>query len=403
MGYSEINVAMLGPLGCGKTSLLVSMFDRFDDVVNGIGGVHLRVAPDCPFTQQKKDIAFNRLGAYFNAGSEQNMNDQMNGNVALDSLEDETKQQKLMYGGTVKNPMAIGVRGDTGLNTYRFELYSSEIGIIEKINFYDFPGEALQSDRRPNWHNPQDLVDIDRRLAKSNIIFLVVDTPKLMEYRDKYSGEMCDFAVNALKVFDDTYCVKKSVSFLPIKSEKWILNACGSINKVGCAEVHKKIEHAYSTLIDYMGSKAAYYYWNFMPVATLGDIEYSHCQEKVNAKGKIEALDMYKYAPRNNSPAKLRPVNCAYPMASVVEAGIIDYQQRLKAQYDMEIETAKGRSYWFNSAARIQRECDEIDSRYAPQFIPVDDIYKCMDNNHLLLKDPEKSENGCKVFFGKND
>ncbi|MDO5115872.1 MAG: hypothetical protein Q4D58_07235 [Synergistaceae bacterium] len=304
---TTINVSMLGPSRCGKTSMLASMLNRAQDVFHGItgmGDVSLGISDGDVFTRTNIDRAYQSLVGYYNRK--------------------DTKEPFL------NDSEGIGVLGTGVSNTYKFTMKARGSDMVD-FNFYDFPGGYFMENACKNYGDA-DIDNAHKKLAKSDIIYITIDTPYLMtgdkdiNERRNISESICKYACKVLKEENTNMTVKKTVIFVPMKSEKWIINYDNnnnnhmSISDSGCKKVLEKVKETYATLIEFVKESEGLLLWGYMPLATLGGVRFKEFSEKKD--NDDNKLELFEYVPGNfTSPAM---INSKYLLTYAIWIGILD-------------------------------------------------------------------------------
>ena len=194
---THVRVAMVGPRGAGKTSLLTAMYDRFGDVV---GSADLAMRPED-----------DSVAAMLNDRMAQLLN-------------------------LINDPACEGgILGDAVEHIYQFAIGRRGFGTANpsfKIAFHDYPGGWLagfeQSDAEASG-NFRKIVDIVRQAEVAQI---AIDTPYLMEDDGRYHearnrpravAELLRSAYSD----GDSRQAEKLVIFSPVKCERYTATAKG--------------------------------------------------------------------------------------------------------------------------------------------------------------------------------
>ena len=202
----ELKIAMMGPTGVGKTSLLTAMYEQFDKT---IGQTDLQLIPDEESNANLQD----RLG-------------ELKG--LLDDFE--------ATGGLV---------GDDKLQSYIFDLGKKGATPSLRLNFQDFPGGWLKSDAT------SDNKQLVKELLKNSVAILIaIDAPALMEARGKWH-ELQNRPTQIKNLFASVYQKMKSprlVIFAPVRCEKYMQTTKDATSLL------KSIKEGYADLLALFGA-----------------------------------------------------------------------------------------------------------------------------------------------------
>ncbi len=247
-----LNVAMLGPRGVGKTSLLAAMYDQFDNV--------------------SQDL---QLLADENEESKS-------------ELEKRLKELK-----NVVNCSSIKRKGEvtqtkTNPRSFKFEFGQTGTNPSLKINFQDYPGEWLIQDEHKN--QVKDLI------RESVAVLIPIETPALMErggiYHEEFNQptQLNDLFKTIYKDLDSP----RLVILAPVKCEKYMKNP---------PELFRKVREGYQKMLNQFASekllpKVAVV---ITPVQTVGSLVFSRVEELDNQPTfhyrKLQPSDPYQ--PKN--------------------------------------------------------------------------------------------------------
>ena len=227
-----LNVAMLGPTGVGKTSLLAAMYDQFDNV--------------------SQDL---QLEAKEDNKSE---------------LETRLKELKsLVNCSSIK--LTDGVSGTKGApRSFKFEFGQTGTAPALEINFQDYSGLWLTE----NDNNKNTVKDLIR---ESVAVLIPINTPPLMERGGKYHEEF-NQPTQLNELFKTLYKDLDSprlVILAPVKCEKYMKNP---------PELFRKVREGYQKMLNQFASekllpKVAVV---IAPVQTVGSVVFSRVEELDN-------------------------------------------------------------------------------------------------------------------------
>ncbi len=198
----ELKIAMLGPRGVGKTSLLTAMYEQFEDT---IGQTDLQLTPD----EESNAILQERLG-------------ELKG--LLDDFE-----------------ATGGLEGDSEPRSFIFNLGKTGTKPSLRLHFQDFPGGWLSSDATPDQRQ-----FVKTLLEDSVAILIAIDTPALMEAKGRWH-DLQNRPKQIKHLFASVYQEMKSprlVIFAPVRCEKYMQNTKGAVTLLN------KIKEGYADLLD---------------------------------------------------------------------------------------------------------------------------------------------------------
>ena len=230
-GGSIIDVTMLGSTGTGKTTLLASMYDRFDHVV---GTTDLAVVPDRPTSVKLQEYI-----------------------TELSSLPGEIQVQRGLEGtGEIREyNLGVGRRGKSSLFTLRFT---------------DYPGKYLID------AGTTDEEKLQRALGQADVVLVAIDTPALLERNGRYHDMVNTprIVIDQLKkiLMEDT---ARLIILVPLKSERELATADGA------RRLTQLVTERYAPLLNYIGAGELLGRVGCVlaPAQTLGSVVYSRITE----------------------------------------------------------------------------------------------------------------------------
>ncbi|WP_017303471.1 TRAFAC clade GTPase domain-containing protein [Spirulina subsalsa] len=220
-----LNVAMLGPRGVGKTSLLAAMYDQFANVSQD-----LQLEAD---DESKSDL-----------------------NKRLQEL--KTVGDSIKY-----RPSFTQTKG---YRSFKFWFGQTGTNPALQINFQDYPGGWLEEDSQQK--------KVEDLIRQSVAVLIPIDTPILMEGEGKYHDKLNQpTEINDLfkKVYKDLDS-PRLVILAPIKCEKYI--------KDDPSELFRKVREGYQKLLNQFASEKLVSKVSVIitPVQTLGGVVFSRIE-----------------------------------------------------------------------------------------------------------------------------
>lgn len=311
---AEVNIIMLGARRSGKTSVLASMNEIFDNI----------------------------------EGSALVLNQDLDNDSALD--EALSGMKNIFSKGKYGNPIFTfnNVRATDVIYQYYFNLSTIDNKKKTKhlIKFTDIPGEWIcpyedlyindaERNKRKN--------EVGICLSDSDIIFIAVDSVLLMENEGIYNeiGNECSKITRWLKSQLTESSGKKMIIFVPLKFETYYYS--GRANNVV-----NEIRRVYSSLIQFLTRDQFRdaFYVAITPVLTLGDLIYAG--EIVKDGSLVKAS--YKFRSEN---AKYNPQFCEQPLIYILS---YIYQQM---KYNKNGKEKKFKLWWdkfFNEKLHIKND-----------------------------------------------
>lgn len=235
----EMKIAMLGPRGVGKTSLLAAMYDQFESTV---GLTNLQLIPDL----KSSAILAERLGE-------------------LKSLVNDFEAKE-----------GIGYTND--IRSFIFDLGKRGAKPSLSLKFQDFPGVYLDAKSPEESDKLEDYYEsVKDMMEKSDAVIIAIDAPALMESRGKWHHkinrpqQIKDLFARAYQNLNSTLLV----ILAPVKCEKYVQNET-SANKL-----REHIKEGYANLLNFLQSEtiAPWVPCAIIPVQTVGTVVFSMIEE----------------------------------------------------------------------------------------------------------------------------
>ena len=265
----NLNVAMIGPRGCGKTSVLSIMLGEIENFINKLN-TDKEVKKHCNPKIQAPGMAIEIL------------------KLAYADLRNVAARNVLQDGVNILLPGAQH-------SVHNIDLTVS--GITTTLSFHDFPGAYFL----PEYHQRMvdaDLQKMNKAFNTADVIVLCVDVPSQITYppKDKNLVARDTSYVNYITSLIKTSLqkrspnnLKKTVLVLPIKSEGEILNTVPDpiiggyrqyIDPGKNDNLYQKVKNLYKDLFDYLKDESSVDSF-YVPVITMGcvkaaGVEYDH-------------------------------------------------------------------------------------------------------------------------------
>lgn len=262
--HVNYRIAMLGPSGAGKTSMIAALYDQFDRVVGSSSKLTFTAEAD--------------TGPVLN--------------VHLADLKRAAAGKK---GNQINTATIQGTEKKTEY-CFRLDHLLSDVGL--GVTFDDYPGGWLH-------HAPR---TVDEIIEKSRVILVAIDTPALMvmpdyQYTEKHCpAQVADSLQRIIRRAKTSPTATQDdflVLFVGMKCERW-MRAREGANVLG--RFLKVYERA-CRVIQMLETPMA-----FLPIQTLGSVEFDH----------------YEESPRSNEPSRpvyykrsdtdYAPVDCDQPL-----------------------------------------------------------------------------------------
>lgn len=229
----QLKIAMLGPRGVGKTSLLTAMYEQFEHT---IGKTNLQLTPDL----ESSAILQERLGE-------------------LKSLTDNFEAKG-------------GIEGTESPRSFIFALGKKGAKASVQLHFQDFPGGYFDTKSAP-----EDKKYVEELLRESVAVLIAIDAPALMEDEGKWHDAI-NRPQQITNFFQRVYQDLKSpklVIFAPVRCEKYLEDLTSANTLL------KRIKDKYAKLLDLFSSDALlpWIVSVVTPVQTVGTVVFSKIRE----------------------------------------------------------------------------------------------------------------------------
>lgn len=243
---TDINVFMMGGRRCGKTTVLALIREHFNKVLHheeGEGNDLLRLVGGVKGETANLNNALEALSKLFK----------------LDSYTDLTVDE---------NSTA-----DTSTTVLKLSAISG--GDSLRITFRDVPGE---------WFSDKDrLGDIKKWIREAQVLIMAIDTPSLFEengFYAEYYNRIMNISSTLKGALEGEYIASplshKMLLFVPLKCEKYIIDANGDVDKDGMVKVKDKVIEHYTNLIDELkeGTYREKITMAILPISTIREIKW---------------------------------------------------------------------------------------------------------------------------------
>ena len=270
----DINILMLGARGCGKSSLLASMFYGLKDMNDDHLFLHIEDSVDSAEMLTRKESLMNVFS-------------KRTGETWCESAHAQTK----------------------GLYNSLIEATLCE-HLTFKLNVMEVPGEEFKKQITPK---------TIKTISQTQVFMIVIDTPWLMEkgrigIRHNEVELISELLISVFSKSDKNE--DKLLLFVPIKCEKYY-------NSGRISEVNNRIKEAYGELVEHL-TQFEHTTVYITPVLTLGNLEFDHFEKNE----KDEDYAVYSYTGKANYAPRLTEQPFLYVMNYILAS--INRQQEIK-------------------------------------------------------------------------
>jgi hypothetical protein len=289
---ADINILMVGGRRTGKTSVLASMLDGFQDIF---------------------------------AGKSLTITSEIGTNPVLQCKLSSLRNIFVSHGAYDEFDPGANAEPNSGRIDYKFNVkIAGKKGSDYSLRFTDVPGEWFIEDAAFHATEVESLFD------ESNIMIIAVDTPHLMEcderglgygkYHETFNGTGV-FTNNIMDKFivKDKLASKKMVLFMPLKCEKYFRE-----NRVH--EIPKAIEKGYENLLKHLGGENLKNNCvvAILPIQTMSNFEFSRFEEDeigsiiVHQLRHVPMYSLYRFPNESLYNEGLKPKYCEQPLVYIL-------------------------------------------------------------------------------------
>lgn len=166
-----------------------------------------------------------------------------------------------------------------GITTTTFKLNPLRGSGSISLEFTDVPGEWFSSVDEGNENHQREIVEL---IAASDVVLMAIDTPSLMEE----NGRFADY-YNRINDIKDLFSTafngeiftsnqkQKMILFVPLKCEKYIVNANGSVNIEKQKELCTVVEQRYADMIRNFRDYPNNLTMAIVPIITIKEVEWA--------------------------------------------------------------------------------------------------------------------------------
>lgn len=261
MSDLNLNVAMIGPRKCGKTSVLSIMLAEVENFIARLN-TNPNVQKYC-FPEIKAD------------------------SFCIETLKSSYNDLKsIAIRNVIKDGVDVILGTDTP-NIYNIDL--SVCGVLTTISFHDFPGGYFLPESHDSITKKEErLKDCFEVFAKADVIVLCIDVPSQITYPNPQKKAMyASYTKYITKLIQENAPkesankLRKTIMVLPIKCEGAILDTTPNsyddsytqaINPDKNENLYKSIKNLYNDLFTYLESDTVADSF-FLPVITMGCVK----------------------------------------------------------------------------------------------------------------------------------
>lgn len=322
-----VQIMMMGGRRTGKTSMLASMYNAFNNVVIG------------------SDLKMSKTGGKAI-------------DAILEKMKNTFRKDHILHG-----PVEEGI-GDNEA-TPNFDSVDFTLSINRKknqkvIRYIDTAGE---------WFNARvNEEEIAQEIEKSDVFIITVDTVFLMESNGQFNGEnaissVTEFLKNNLNP-EATVNQKKLILFIPTKCEKYYhqhFDKQSPFYHRKWDEIYSRIREEYKELLAFLEAPANKKYFTIamLPVLTLGGVEFDEfLSDGTNGKMLSDNVQ-YRYC----KPDKYEPKFCDRPLIY----SLLFVQKKLEDDYYKKAYNGAKKklsasiSEWFSKRLKMATDPDFIE------------------------------------------
>ena len=260
MSDLNLNVAMIGPRGCGKTSVLAIMLGEIENFINDLN-TNADVRKKCSPTIQGTDsFGVQTLQQIFS------------------TLKTVAKRENLMKDG-------VDVVAPSGVHdVYKVDL--TVCGVSTSLFFHDLPGAYFIPENHQNMR-PEELATCNDVFDKADVIVLCVDVPSQITFLDgKQAAIYASYTRYITGLIKESVAkrslnnLRKTVLVLPVKCEGEILDTVAdpyndykqSINPGKNDVLYHRVKTLYKDLFAYLEKEQTVDSF-YVPVITMGCVK----------------------------------------------------------------------------------------------------------------------------------